>query len=85
MNTCGEIFSAVQVRLPLNSRWGFEASRIKLPGIPHYDAADWTSICFHCGPYDWLMRNRTLHKIYQQPLFRRPAPFGAGRLRFIKK
>jgi hypothetical protein len=76
VNNCGEAISEDRAQLLLNSRWGLEAGRIKLPGIPHCDAADWNFICFHCGPYDWLMRNRTLHKIYQQPLFRRPALLG---------
>ena len=65
VNTCGEKISEEQARQRLNSEWGFEASRIKLLGTPYYDATDWNFIRFRCGPYDWLMWNGELHKIYQ--------------------
>lgn len=65
VNNCGETISKDRTILLLNSKWGFEASRIKLLGIPYYDATDWNFICFHCGAYDWLMRDGELHRIYQ--------------------
>ena len=65
VNTCGEKISEEQARQRLNSEWGFEASRIKLLGAPYYDATDWNFICFHCGSYDWLMRDGDLYQIYQ--------------------
>ena len=65
VNTCGETISEDRARLLLNSEWGFEASRIKLLGAPYYDATDWNFICFHCGSYDWLMRDGDLYQIYQ--------------------
>ena len=65
VNTCGEKISEEQARQRLNSEWGFEASRIKLLGVPYYDATDWNFICFHCGRYDWLMQDGDLHQIYQ--------------------
>ena len=65
VNTCGEKISEEQARQRLNSEWGFEASRIKLLGIPYYDATDWNFICFRCGRYDWLMRDGELYQIYQ--------------------
>ena len=60
-----ETISEDRARLLLNSEWGFEASRIKLLGIPYYDATDWNFICFRCGPYDWIMQDGELHQIYQ--------------------
>lgn len=65
MNTCGEAISEDQARQRLNSKWGFEVSRIKLLGTSYYDATDWNFICFRCGPYDWLMRDGDLYQIYQ--------------------
>lgn len=65
VNTCGEAISEDQARQWLNSKWGFEVSRIKLLGTPYYDATDWNFICFRCGPYDWLMRDGDLYQIYQ--------------------
>ena len=65
VNNCGEAISEERAILRLNSEWGFEASRIKLLGAPYYDATDWNFICFHCGSYDWLMRDGDLYQIYQ--------------------
>lgn len=65
VNTCGETNTEDRARLLLNSEWGFEASRIKLLGVPYYDATDWNFICFRCGRYDWLMKDGDLHQIYQ--------------------
>lgn len=65
VNNCGEIISEDRARLLLNSEWGFEASRIKLLGVPYYDATDWNFIPFRCGRYDWLMQDGALHQIYQ--------------------
>lgn len=65
VNTCGETISEERAIQRLNSEYGFEASRIKLLGTPYYDATDWNFICFHCGPYDWIMQDGELHQIYQ--------------------
>lgn len=65
VNNCAEAISEERAKLLINSEFGFEASRIKLLGIPYYDATDWNFICFHCGAYDWLMRDGELHRIYQ--------------------
>ena len=65
VNTCGETISEERAIQRLNSEYGFEASRIKLLGTPYYDATDWNFICFHCGPYDWLMQDGELRQIYQ--------------------
>lgn len=65
VNTCDEEISEDRALLLINSEYGFEASRIKLLGVPYYDATDWNFICFRCGCYDWLMRNGELCQIYQ--------------------
>lgn len=65
VNTCSETISEDRARLLLNSEWGFEASRIKLLGVPYYDATDWNFICFRCGRCDWLMQDGELYQIYQ--------------------
>lgn len=65
VNSCAEIIGEERAALLVNSNFGFEASRIKLLGESYYDATDWNFIRFQCGPYDWLMWNGGLHKIYQ--------------------
>lgn len=65
VNSCDETITEDRAKLLLNSEFGFEASRIKLLGIPYYNATDWNFICFHCGAYDWLMQDGELYQIYQ--------------------
>jgi len=65
VNSCSEVITEERAKLMVNADFGFEASRIKLLGVPYYDATDWNYITFHCGAYDWVMWNGNLHQIYQ--------------------
>lgn len=65
VNTCSEKITEDQAKVLINTNFGFEVSRIKLLDVPYYDATDWNFISFRCGPYDWLMWNGDLYKIYQ--------------------
>lgn len=65
VNNCPETISEDRAKALIVSNFGFDASRIKLLGIPYYDATDSNFICFRCGVYDWVMKDGELHQIYQ--------------------
>lgn len=65
VNNCPETISEERAKALIVSDFGFDASRIKLLGIPYYDATDSNFICFRCGVYDWVMKDGDLHQIYQ--------------------
>lgn len=65
VNTCDTEYPEECAKLLINSKWGFEASRIQLQGTPYYDATDWNFIRFRCGALDWLMKDGELYQIYQ--------------------
>ena len=48
VNFCGTEILEDQAILPINSRWSFETSRIKVLGTLYYELMDWNFICFCC-------------------------------------
>ena len=65
VNNCGEEIAAERAQQIIHNEWGFETALVEIVGTPYYDATDWNFICFHCGPYDWIMQDGELHQIYQ--------------------
>lgn len=64
VNNCDTEVCEDQAKIAVNLEWGFEASRIKIIGIPYYAATDYHFIRFDCAHMSWLWKNGTLHQVY---------------------
>lgn len=64
VNSCSSKISENEAKIKINAEWGFEASRIKIIGIPYYESTDWQFIRFNCCGMSWLWADETLYKVY---------------------
>ena len=64
VNNCDTEISEERARIEVCEEWGFEASRIRIIGIPYYDATDWQFIRFDCAQMTWLWQNGNLYQVY---------------------
>lgn len=64
VNNCDAEIAEESAKIKVCEEWGFEASRIKTIGTPHYDATDWQFICFVCAHTTWLWKNGDLYQVY---------------------
>lgn len=64
VNNCATDIDEDAARIKVCEEFGFEASRIKIIGTPHYDATDWQFICFVCAHTTWLWKNGNLYQVY---------------------
>jgi len=65
VNNCGTEVTEDAAIIAVNSEWGFEASRIRIIGIPYYDATDYQFIRFNCAHMTWLWKNGNLYQVYE--------------------
>lgn len=65
VNSCSEKISREEVIVRINNEWGFEASRIKILGVPYYSSTDWQFIRFDCCGMSWLWAEESLYKVYE--------------------
>lgn len=64
-NSCSERISQEEAIVRINNEWGFEASRIKILGVPYYSSTDWQFIRFDCCGMSWLWAEESLYKVYE--------------------
>lgn len=63
VNNCSEEITEEAGRIKVCEEFGFEASRVKIIGIPYYDATDWNFIRFDCAGWAWLMVNGEIRQV----------------------
>lgn len=63
VNNCDIAISVEEAIVQVNREWGFEASRIKIIGIPYYDVTDYQFIRFDCGNTAWLWMDGQLYDV----------------------
>ena len=64
VNNCDTKITEEAARVAVCEEWGFEASRVRIIGIPYYAATDWQFIRFDCAHMTWLWNNGTLYQVY---------------------
>ena len=64
VNNCDEKISEEKAIIAVNGEWGFEASKIKIVGVPYYTATDYHYIRFDCRQMNWLWANGNLYQVY---------------------
>lgn len=64
VNICDTEISKEEAVVEINREWGFEASRIKIIGIPYYCAGDDQFIRFDCVGASWLWASNELYRVY---------------------
>lgn len=64
VNSCETEIAEEQARVKVCEEWGFEASRVRIIGLPYYDATDWQFIRFNCGRMSWLWHSGNLSQVY---------------------
>lgn len=64
VNNCDTEITEEAARVKICEEWGFEAGRIRIIGMPYYDATDYQFIRFNCGHMAWLWRNGDLLQVY---------------------
>ena len=65
VNNCDTKATEEAARIKVCEEFGFEASRVRIIGMPYYDATDYNFIRFNCGCWAWLMRNGEIYQVYQ--------------------
>jgi hypothetical protein len=64
VNVCDMEATIEEAIVKVNRKWGFEASRINVIGIPYYSASDDQFIRFDCAGVSWLWANDDLYWVY---------------------
>lgn len=64
VNNCDTEITKEAARIKVCEEWGFEASRVRIVGTPHYDATDYQFIRFDCAHMTWLWKNGNLYQVY---------------------
>ena len=64
VNSCETEIAEEQARVKVCEEWGFEASRVRIIGLPYYDATDWQFIRFNCGHMSWLWHSGNLSQVH---------------------
>lgn len=65
VNFCLEEVTVEKAKCLINEEFGFEVGRIKILGVPCYDATDYNYIRFDCAGLTWLMIDGELKSVWE--------------------
>lgn len=64
VNNCETAITEQQARVKVCEEWGFEADRIRIIGMPYYDATDYQFIRFDGPHMSWLWHNGGIYQVF---------------------